>query len=95
MFDLGDAVPLAEFQQNAREHLARLQQSGRPQLLTVDGSPDAVVQSAAAYRALVERLERAESVIGMQRGIEAALRGESVELDEAFEQIRNGTWRGM
>ena len=93
MFDLRDTRSLAEFQANLREHLDRLSQTGRPQVLTTDGGPEFVVQSADAYRELLRRLDYAECVVGIMRGREAAARGDSLPLDEAFEEIRRDAER--
>ncbi|HET7230098.1 MAG TPA: hypothetical protein VFJ16_08860 [Longimicrobium sp.] len=93
MFDLSDIGSFDEFDRNRREHLERLRQTGRPRVLTVDGEQEFVVQSAAAYRELLRRLDYAETVISIRDGLEAVDRGDTLPLDEAFEQIRNGTWR--
>ncbi|HEU4559636.1 MAG TPA: type II toxin-antitoxin system Phd/YefM family antitoxin [Longimicrobium sp.] len=93
MFDLRDTRSLAEFQANLREHLDRLSQTGRPQVLTEESGREFVIQSAEAYRELLRRLDDAETVLDIDRGIDALERGDTVPLDEAFEQIRNGTWR--
>ncbi|HEX9939971.1 MAG TPA: type II toxin-antitoxin system Phd/YefM family antitoxin [Longimicrobium sp.] len=93
MFDLRDTCPLADFQADPRKHLDRLTQSGRPQVLKVEGGPEFVIQSAEAYRELLRRLDYAETALDIDQGIDALERGDTVPLDEAFEQIRNGTWR--
>jgi PHD/YefM family antitoxin component YafN of YafNO toxin-antitoxin module len=92
MFDLRDTRSLAEFQAHLREHLDRLSQTGRPQVLATEGGPEFVIQSAEAYRELLRRLDYAETALDIDRGIDAAERGETVPLDEAFEKIRNGAW---
>lgn len=93
MYDLRDTCPLADFQADPHKHLDRLSQSGRPQVLTVEGGPEFVVQSAEAYRELLRRLDYAECVVGIMRGREAAARGDSLPLDEAFEEIRRDAER--
>lgn len=93
MFDLSDSCPAADFQRDMHEHVDRLRQTGRPTVLTVDGKAELVVHSAAAYQRLMERLEYAETVVGILKGREDIERGDTLPLDEAFERIRNGTWR--
>lgn len=95
MIDFGTPRTFADFQDNLREHLDRLGRTGQPEVLTVDGGPDMVVQSAEAYRELLRRLDHAESVLEVQRGLDDIEQGKTVELDEAFEHIRNGTWRNV
>ena len=95
MIDFGTPRTLADFHENLREHLDRLGRTGQPEVLTVEGGPDVVVQSANAYRELLRRLDHAESVLEVQRGLDDIERGKTLELDEAFEHIRNGTWRNV
>jgi len=53
-----DIKSLTDFQRNTRRHLKKLRQTGRPALLTVKGKAAVVVQSPAAYRRLVDSLEK-------------------------------------
>lgn len=53
-----DIRSLTEFMRNAREHLIRLKRTGRPELLTVNGKAEVVVQSASAYERLMKLLEK-------------------------------------
>ena len=52
-----DIRSLTEFARNTKTHLKRLKQTGRPELLTVNGKAEVVVQSAAAYQRLLDDLE--------------------------------------
>ena len=93
MLDLRDIYPLTEFQRNAREHIARLRETGRPAVLTVNGRSELVVQSAEAYQALMENVDRADAILGIQRGLEDLRKGDTIPLDQAFEEIRGGEAR--
>jgi prevent-host-death family protein len=53
-----DIGSLTDFQRNAQAHLKRLKRTGRPELLTVNGRAEVVVQSASAYQKLIESLEK-------------------------------------
>jgi PHD/YefM family antitoxin component YafN of YafNO toxin-antitoxin module len=53
-----DIGSLTEFQRNTQSHLKRLKRTGRPELLTVNGKAEVVVQNAAAYQRLIESLEK-------------------------------------
>jgi len=53
-----DIGSLTEFQRNAQAHLKRLKRTGRPELLTVNGRAEVVIQSASAYQKLIESLEK-------------------------------------
>jgi len=52
-----DIGSLTEFVRNAKVHLKRLRRTGRPELLTVNGKAEVVVQSAAGYQRLIDSLE--------------------------------------
>lgn len=53
-----DIGSLTDFARNTRAHLDRLRRTGRPELLTVNGMAEVVVQNAAAYQRLIESLEK-------------------------------------
>ena len=53
-----DIGSLTDFARNTRAHLDRLRRTGRPELLTVNGKAEVVIQSAAAYQRLIESLEK-------------------------------------
>jgi len=53
-----DIRSLTDFARNTRSHLDRLRRTGRPELLTVNGKAEVVVQNAAAYQRLIESLEK-------------------------------------
>jgi prevent-host-death family protein len=53
-----DIESLTEFSRNMKANLKRLKRTGRPELLTVNGKAEVVVQSAAAYQRLIEALEK-------------------------------------
>jgi len=53
-----DIRSLTEFARNTKTHLKRLKQTGRAELLTVNGKAEVVVQSAAAYQRLIDAVEK-------------------------------------
>ena len=53
-----DITSLTDFAKNAKAHLKRLRRTGRPELLTVNGKAEVVVQSATAYQRLIDSLEK-------------------------------------
>jgi prevent-host-death family protein len=53
-----DIGSLTDFARNTKAHLKRLRRTGRPELLTVNGKAEVVVQSASAYERLVKALEK-------------------------------------
>jgi PHD/YefM family antitoxin component YafN of YafNO toxin-antitoxin module len=53
-----DIGSLTDFARNTKAHLKKLKRTGRPELLTVNGKAEVVVQSAAAYQRLLNLLEK-------------------------------------
>jgi hypothetical protein len=53
-----DIGSLTNFQRNTQAHLKRLKRTGRPELLTVNGKAEVVVQNASAYLRLIESLDK-------------------------------------
>jgi hypothetical protein len=62
-----DIGSLTDFSRNTKAHLKRLRRTGRPELLTVNGKAEVVVQSAPAYQRLLNLLEKLKR--GAQRKI--------------------------
>jgi prevent-host-death family protein len=79
---------LTDFQRNAREYIRRLRQSGRPAVLTVNGKAEVVVQDAEAYQELLDRLDYAEAVVGINRGLVSMRRGEGRPAEEVLGELR-------
>ena len=67
MIRVQDILSLTDFHRNTKAHLRRLKQSGRPEVLTIDGKAELVVQDAAAYQRLLSASERNKPVAGKSR----------------------------
>jgi len=66
MFRVADIFSLSDFQRTTREHIRRLRETGRPEVLTVNGRAELVVYDAAAYQEIADRLERRRSVAAIE-----------------------------
>jgi prevent-host-death family protein len=88
MIDLGEVRSVTEFQRNLREYVGRLKEKKSPLVLTVNGRAELIVQSAASYQALLDRLERAETVAAIRQGMEQFERGEGIPLKQAERRLR-------
>ena len=86
---------LTDFKQNTARCLKKIKRSKSPVVLTVNGKAELVVQDARAYQAMLERVERAETVAALRKGIEEFERGEFRPAREALEELRrkHGTSR--
>lgn len=61
MLDLRQVFSLTDFLRHHKDHVARLELSRKPVVLTIKGKPALVLQDAAGYQELLDRLELAES----------------------------------
>jgi prevent-host-death family protein len=87
MIQRNDMYSLAEFQANSAAHLERLARTGAPQVITVDGKPAVIIQDVAAYQKLIEELDRAEAIAGIQRGLDDMAAGGGRPLKEFFTEF--------
>ncbi len=60
------------------DHLARLKSTGQPEVLTVNGRAEVVVQDAAAYQALLDRLDTVEAIASIKASMTEFKRGEGI-----------------
>jgi PHD/YefM family antitoxin component YafN of YafNO toxin-antitoxin module len=88
MIKLEDIHSLTDFQRDAKSHIKQLKKTGRPVVLTVNGKATLVVQDASAYQSMLDAVDRAEAIAGIQRGLESMERGEGEPAAQAFARIR-------
>ena len=82
MIAVEDIRSLTDFQRNTKSHLRRLKSSGRPEVLTVNGRAELIVQDAAAYE------ETLDAIRGIQRGLDGMKAGTGKPFREALDEIR-------
>ena len=88
MIDLCEVRPVTEFQRNLKRYVGRMRKNKIPLVLTVNGRAELVVQDAKSYQHLLQRLERAETVAAIRRGMKEFERGEGIPLAEAEKKLR-------
>ncbi|MCP3914351.1 MAG: type II toxin-antitoxin system Phd/YefM family antitoxin [bacterium] len=88
MSPITDVDSLINFTQNAPEIAKRIKESGAPLVLTVDGRAELVVQDAAAYRRLLEQVERQETLKALREGLQDVAEGRTRPVEEAFEDFK-------
>ena len=88
MIDLREVRSVTEFQRNLKGYVGRLKTKKTPLGLTVNGRAALIVQDAGSYQALLDRLERAETVAAIRQGMEEFDRGEGIPLAQAERQLR-------
>jgi hypothetical protein len=70
MFRDDEIHRLTEFQRKPERFVERLRRTQRPELLTVNGKPEVLIQHVEAYQRLLDSLDRAEAIVGVRRGLE-------------------------
>lgn len=88
MFNENEVSPLTDFQRNAKAFVKRLNKSGRPELLTINGRGAVVVQDAAAFRSMIDGLEQAYLKEAVQVGIEQMEAGKGIPLEQVVKDVR-------
>ena len=83
-----DIQPLTTFRNNSVKFMKRLKKTRRPIILTVNGKPEAVVQSAAEYQRLLDLAAAAEANEGIRQGLEDMREGRTRPADDVFEEMR-------
>ena len=85
---LNDIHPLTDFQRNAKAHIARINRTGRPEVLTVNGKAEAVLLGAGAYERLLGTMEELETLQSIRRGLEEIDTGKTVSAAQVHEELR-------
>jgi PHD/YefM family antitoxin component YafN of YafNO toxin-antitoxin module len=88
VIDLREIRSVTEFQRNIKSYVGRLKKKRTPLVLTVNGRAALVVQDARSYQEVLDRLDRAETIAAIRRGMEQIGRGEGIPLDQAEAQLR-------
>ena len=87
MLDLNNIGSLSNFNRNSKAYIERLKQSGEPQVLTVNGKAELVVQDAESYQELLKKAEFADTAVAIHRGMKSHSRGEGKNMRKALEDI--------
>jgi PHD/YefM family antitoxin component YafN of YafNO toxin-antitoxin module len=82
MITVEDIRSLTDFQRNTKAHLKRLKTTGRPEVLTVNGKAELIIQNAAAYE------ETLDAIRGIQRGLDEMAAGKGQPARVVLNRIR-------
>jgi PHD/YefM family antitoxin component YafN of YafNO toxin-antitoxin module len=88
MFKAEDICALSDFTRNARRHVERLRKTRRPEVLTLNGAAELVVQNAEAYQALLDRLDELETIRALDEAAAEIARGEVEPALAMMSQLR-------
>jgi prevent-host-death family protein len=77
-----DIRSLSDFKRKTPTMLKQLEDTGQPVVLTVNGKAKVVVQDAASYQRMAEKIEFAETVQAIREGVESFKAGRIMSLEE-------------
>ncbi len=69
MFQSSDIHTVTDFSRKPAEHIKRLTESKRPEILTVNGRPAVVVQDAETYEKMASLAEYADSILNLRQAL--------------------------
>src|SRR5579863_5879961 len=83
MLDItNDIRSLSDFKRNTSDLLEQMRSSGHPLVLTVNGRAELVVQDAASFQKMLDRMDELEALDGIQRGLADVAAGRVTPLKE-------------
>jgi len=83
-----DIQPLTTFRNNSVKMMKQLKKTGRPIILTVNGKPEAVIQSVEAYQRLLDIASKADVREALRQAKEDAAAGRVLPAEKAFAKFR-------
>ena len=88
MFAPQDIHSMTDFLRNHKVHVKRLKETRAPEVLTVNGKAEVVVQDAESYKLLLDRLHHMETLAAIQEGMASAERGELKPASQVLAEMR-------
>jgi prevent-host-death family protein len=86
MFRVDAIHPVSDFSRKPSEYIARLKATKNPEILTVNGKAELVIQDAEAYQEMVDLLDSLEKISAAAKRFDA---GEGNDINIAFQNIRS------
>src|SRR2546425_6106402 len=88
MIDTRQIHSLTDFLRNHKAYVARLKETRTPEVLTVNGRAEVVIQDAESYQELLARLRHMETLAAIREGIASAERGELKPAEQVFAEMQ-------
>lgn len=88
MLQPSDVHPLTDFKRKSTDHVRRIVDEGRTEVLTIDGRPKLVVMGVRAFEELTRLAELAESLDAVRDGLESMRAGKGVPARGFLEEMR-------
>lgn len=88
MHSTRDIYPVSDFNRKPAEHIKRLQETGRPEVLTVNGKAAVVLLDPATYDTLTRQAELSQTLERINLAKSQFEQGEGIAVSDAFAKIR-------
>ena len=89
MLDISrDIHSLSDFKRNTADFLEQMRGTGHPVVLTINGKAEIVVQDAASYQKLLDRMDQLEALEGIKSGLADVDAGRVTPLREFEQEVR-------
>ena len=87
MLNVQNIHPLTDFVRNTKDHVRRLKESKAPEVLTINGRAEIIVQDAQSYQEMLDRLEHVELVESLREAIKSMDAGEGIPFEELESEL--------
>ncbi|HWE02093.1 MAG TPA: type II toxin-antitoxin system Phd/YefM family antitoxin [Tepidisphaeraceae bacterium] len=87
MIHLCEIHPVTDFTRKPKEYIQRIKETGNPEVLTVNGHAEIVVQSADAYQRLLEAAELSETLPVLQKSLAEAKQGKGKPARDVLKKL--------
>jgi hypothetical protein len=79
---------LTEFQRETKSYIQRLKRTGKPEVLTVNGRAEIIVQDAKSYQKVLDLLDQAEAIVAVHEGLETTHKKQGQPAKKVLDRIR-------
>lgn len=88
MYTSGDIYPVADFNRKPSEHIKRVQESKKPELLTVNGKAAVVLVDPESYDEMAKNQDLLDTLKTLAVANEQHENGEALPAKQVFEKLR-------
>lgn len=82
-----DIQSVSNFKRHTNDLINQMKESGSPMILTVNGKAEIVVQDAVSYQQLLDKIDRLEAMVGIQKGLADVKNGDTQALDSFIAEM--------
>lgn len=86
-YDITETGSLTNFTSDPSPFLEKLRSSGEPMLLIQEGQAAVVVQDAASYQRILEKVDQLETIAAVKEGLRDSARGRTWPMREALAEL--------